>query len=121
MSASVLRCRERSRLGLMQWNTLAHVHQFGWDTHSDRKDDMYIFSHNEDEGDTALHVMKMRDRHQLQESHTGACDDDREVSAPYIGILPEESGKEDGSILDFSHERRRVIEEDIDAQIIAAL
>ena len=31
----------------------------------------------------------------------GPCEDDYEVTAPYIGILPDESDHEDGSPLDF--------------------
>lgn len=32
------------------------------------------------------------------------CDDDCENTAPYIGMMPEESGKEDGSPLRFASE-----------------
>jgi hypothetical protein len=32
---------------------------------------------------------------------SGPCEDDVERTAPYIGILPDESDEEDGSPLDF--------------------
>lgn len=80
---------------------------------------MYIYSHTEDDGDLALALMKERDQHNMQEARTGPCNDDWEVSAPYIGILPDESDKEDGSPLHFGTRRR--FEDDIDNQILSAL
>lgn len=67
---------------------------------------MHIISDvDADDGDLALYEMKLRDTHQLRESHSGACEDDVESTAPFIGMLPEESNKEDGSILDFGFRR----------------
>lgn len=33
----------------------------------------------------------------------GPCDDDVEVTCPYVGMLPDESDCEDGSPLNFDH------------------
>lgn len=35
------------------------------------------------------------------DKRSGPCDDDCEVTAPFISILPDESAHEDGSPLDF--------------------
>jgi len=49
------------------------------------------------DGDDHLAVMRMRDTHQLRELLEGACEDDCEVTAPFIGMCPDESDHEDGS------------------------
>lgn len=72
-----------------------------------------------DDGDLALYEMKLRDTHQLQETHTGACEDDCESTAPFIGMLPDESHKEDGSILDFGY--RAAYDAEIKRQIETCL
>jgi hypothetical protein len=36
-----------------------------------------------------------------QDHRSGPCEDDCEVTCPYIGMLPDESDDEDGSPLDF--------------------
>lgn len=41
------------------------------------------------------------DRLQEQERRHGPCEDDCEVTAPFIGMLPEESDHESGSPLNF--------------------
>lgn len=60
---------------------------------------MHIVDYNGD--DDAYYVMRLQDQADYEETRFGACDDDCEVTAPYIGILPEESGKENGSPLNF--------------------
>jgi hypothetical protein len=40
-------------------------------------------------------------RHLLDSDRSGPCEDDVEVTAPFVGMLPEESDHEDGSPLDF--------------------
>ena len=42
-----------------------------------------------------------QERLQQTELREGPCDDDCEMKSPFIGILPEESGKENGSPLHF--------------------
>jgi hypothetical protein len=37
----------------------------------------------------------------LDTDRSGPCEDDCEVTAPYVDLLPNESGKEHGSPLDF--------------------
>lgn len=41
------------------------------------------------------------DRIRETERREGPCDDDAETTAPFIGMLPEESDHEEGSPLDF--------------------
>jgi hypothetical protein len=41
------------------------------------------------------------DRLVEQDRRSGPCEDDCEVTAPYIGMLPDESDHEDGSPLNF--------------------
>lgn len=53
------------------------------------------------DGDDHLWLMKQRDTHQRHETLTGPCEDDCEVTAPFIGVCPDESGKLDGSPIDF--------------------
>jgi hypothetical protein len=64
----------------------------------------------------AYYVMRLRDQHQSEQDRHGACDDDCEVTAPYVGMLPDESGKENGSPLDF----REFSDQEIEQQIQAA-
>ena len=37
----------------------------------------------------------------MKPDYSGPCDDDCEYTAPYVGILPDESGKVNGSPLRF--------------------
>jgi hypothetical protein len=50
-------------------------------------------------GDDFRHI----DRFHETARREGPCEDDREETAPYIGILPDESEHEEGSPLNFSH------------------
>lgn len=47
------------------------------------------------------------DRFRETERREGPCEDDCESTAPFIGIMPEESDSEDASPLNFSHDRSR--------------
>lgn len=81
---------------------------------------MHIVDYNGD--DDAYYVMRLQDQAARNEERFGACEDDCEVTAPYIGILPEESGKEHGSPLNFKAEELISIESscEIDHLIQAA-
>jgi hypothetical protein len=46
-----------------------------------------------------------------------ACEDDCEVVAPYIGMLPDESNKEEGSPINFVEKATGVTDKEIDEQI----
>jgi hypothetical protein len=46
-------------------------------------------------------IIRNAERIADREKRSGPCEDDCEVTAPYIGILPEESDHEEGSPLDF--------------------
>lgn len=48
------------------------------------------------DGDDHLAVMRMRDTHLLGEMRHGACEDDPEVTAPYLHVCPDETGALDG-------------------------
>lgn len=72
------------------------------------------------DGDDYLYLMRLRDTHQLQELLHGACEDDVESKCPYISLLPEESGKENGSPINYVTNRRET-DVEIDAQIEWAL
>jgi len=75
----------------------------------------HIYSFVEDEGDLALYEMSLRDSH----GRNGPCEDDAEEKCPFVGMLPEESGKENGSPLNFEYRGTIHIPtiDDIDRQI----
>jgi hypothetical protein len=59
----------------------------------------------EDYNDTSSQALSTIRR--LQDSdRSGPCEDDCEVSAPFIGLLPEETDSEEPSPLDFGGARR---------------
>jgi hypothetical protein len=60
---------------------------------------MHIVDYNGD--DDAYFLMRLSDQADRDSERHGACDDDCEVTAPFIGILPDESEQEDGSPLRF--------------------
>jgi len=76
----------------------------------------HIVSFNEDEGDIALYEMSLRDKDPT--NREGPCEDDAEVTAPFIGMMPEECGKVNGSPLKFCSYLDN--EREIDRQIQAA-
>jgi hypothetical protein len=51
------------------------------------------------------------ERRAKRDRMSGPCEDSHEVTCPYIGMLPEESGKEHGSPLNFSNDIDRQIQE----------
>lgn len=57
--------------------------------------------HGSYDGDDSLFEMRLRDTHLRQEMLSGPCEDDCEVTAPYVGACPDESSHQDGSPLSF--------------------
>lgn len=60
--------------------------------------------HIEDMGDwddTDAYTFSTLEKRMMADRRSGPCDDDCEESAPYIGMLPEETYREDVSPLDF--------------------
>jgi hypothetical protein len=74
-----------------------------------------------DQGDDQLWAQLERQDHLNRRS--APCEDDCEVRCPFIDVLPEESGKEDGSPLNFGREHGIMPLDPrfIDDQIIQAL
>jgi len=77
--------------------------------------------HGHVDGDDEFYLMQLRDTHQLQELLHGACDDDVESKCPYIGLLPQESEKENGSPINWGISFRHETDAEIDEQIRYAM
>lgn len=69
----------------------------------------------------AYFLMRLSDQANRNEERFGACEDDCEVTAPYIGILPDESEHEGGSPLRFHPDYEFEGQQAIDQQIQEAL
>jgi hypothetical protein len=61
----------------------------------------HIVDLNWDQEDSLL--WSKLERQAQREGMCGPCEDDHPITAPYIEMMPEESGKEDGSPLRFSN------------------
>lgn len=59
-----------------------------------------------DETDGGLIALATIERLQREESLSGPCEDDCEVTAPFIGICPDDTDHEEPSPLDFGGFRR---------------
>ncbi len=78
---------------------------------------MHIVDYDGDQD--AYFLMRLNDQSNQDESRYGACDDDCETTAPFIGILPNESEHEGGSPLHF-HSDYEFESQQIDQEIAEA-
>ena len=80
---------------------MMHIQDFDWD-----RDDSYIAS---------------LERAQVRDARSGPCEDSVEMTAPFLGMMPEESNHEGGTPPNFSPDEVRAAAYDrikrIDAQI----
>ena len=58
--------------------------------------------------DTDAYIYASIERKYQADRRSGPCDDDREESAPYIGMLPEENYREEPSPLNFRNQNRAI-------------
>lgn len=80
----------------------------------------YLDVFSEDEN-SSLPIHQMEEQHFQASLKEGACEDDRETTAPFIGMVPNESGREDGSPLDFRSDVQKhigLINQEIDEQFV---
>lgn len=61
----------------------------------------YLDVFSEDENPT-IPIHAMEEQLHQQALKEGPCDDDCETTCPFVGMLPQESGKENGSPLHFN-------------------
>ena len=63
-----------------------------------------MFDFDSEWDETTASIYAKLEKESQRETRFGPCEDDIEVCAPFIGVLPDESNREDGGPLNFGSE-----------------